>query len=344
MRTEPNVPWRALVGAALALIASSALAGEITLYQHRDFNGSTLTVSRAAPDLERTGFNDTAASIVVREGVWEVCTDPFYRGNCTRLQPGEYTRLEPALRDRVASVREIVGVSVAPPPVVVPAPVVTVPAPVVASADARIVLFEQPGLAGRAVELRVTNGKLDRIPAYSGAGAAIVYGGTWRLCTRDYYRGQCADFGPGRYDSLGALNGRISSAELVSPGPAPVGVITTPVPAEGRVVLYELPDFGGQSLVIDRRELPNLESMGFMDRAASMRVDAGTWMVCTDTRFQGQCRTFGPGEYPRLTRDVDRRIASVRRVNDVYGAASLSKQSYASATPSKKQYAISYVD
>jgi len=75
-----------------------------------------------------------------------------------------------------------------------------------------------------------------------------------------------------------------------------------------------------------------------------MRVDAGTWMVCTDTRFQGQCRTFGPGEYPRLTRDVDRRIASVRRVNDVYGAASLSKQSYASATPSKKQYAISYVD
>ena len=68
MRTELNVPWRALVGAALALIASSALAGEITLYQHRDFNGSTLTVSRAAPDLERTGFNDTAASIVVREG------------------------------------------------------------------------------------------------------------------------------------------------------------------------------------------------------------------------------------------------------------------------------------
>jgi hypothetical protein len=99
-------------------------------------------------------------------------------------------------------------------------------------------------------------------------------------------------------------------------------VITTPVPAEGRVVLYELPDFGGQSLVIDRRELPNLEWMGFMDRAASMRVDAGYWMVCTDTRFQGQCRTFGPGEYPRLTRDVDRRIASVRRVYDTYGALS----------------------
>ena len=319
MRTELNVPWRALLGAALALIASSALAGEITLYQHRDFNGNTLTLRRAAPDLERTGFNDSASSVVVREGVWEVCTDPFYRGNCARLQPGDYTRLEPTLRDRVASVREIVGVSVAPAPVIAPAPVVTAP-PVVASAEPRIVLFEQPGLAGRAVELRITNGKLDRIPAYAGAGAAIVYGGTWRLCTRDYYRGQCADFGPGRYDSLGALNGRISSAELVSAAPAPVGVVIPPS-VEGRVVLYELPDFGGQTLVIDRRELPNLEWMGFMDRAASMRIEAGYWMFCTDTQFQGQCRTFGPGEYPRLTRDVDRRIASVRRVYDVYGAA-----------------------
>jgi hypothetical protein len=92
------------------------------------------------------------------------------------------------------------------------------------------------------------------------------------------------------------------------------------------VVLYELPDFGGSSLVVDRRELPNLEWMGFMDRAASMRIESGTWMFCTDTRFQGTCRTFGPGEYPRLTRDVDRKIASVRRVHEVYGAVSPSQR------------------
>jgi hypothetical protein len=46
------------------------------------------------------------------------------------------------------------------------------------------------------------------------------------------------------------------------------------------------------------------------------------WLFCTDTQFQGDCRTLGPGEYARLPRDVDRRIASVRRVNDVYGALS----------------------
>lgn len=321
MRTHTYVPWRALLGAVLALFAASAVAGEITLYQNRDFRGDSLTLRRAAPDLERTGFNDTASSVVVRDGVWEACTDAFFHGACTRLQPGEYSRLAGTLNDRISSVREIVGVSAAPPPVVASAP-----PPVVASATPRIVLFQQPGFAGAAVELRETNGKLDRISTFAGADAVIVYGGTWRLCTRDYYRGECADFGPGRYDSLGALNGRINSAELVAATPAAVGVVTPPPPAEGRVVLYELPDFGGSSLVVDRRELPNLEWMGFMDRAASMRVESGTWMFCTDTRFQGACRTFGPGEYPRLTRDVDRKIASVRRVYDVYGAASPSQR------------------
>ena len=328
MRAEINVRYRLVLGAALALIASGALAGEITLYQNRDFRGDTLTLRRAAPDLERTGFNDSASSVVIREGVWEVCTDPFYRGNCTRLEPGEYNRLEGALNDRVASVREIVGVSTAPlvsppivasPPTVVTSPPIVAAPPVVAAAGPRIALYSQPGFAGSGVEITETHGKLDRIPGYAAASAVIVYGGTWRLCTREYYRGQCADFTPGRYDSLGGLNGRIYSAELVSAAPAPVGVVTTTPLAEGRVILYDLPDFAGRSLAIDA-EMPNLDRIGFGDRAASLRVESGYWMFCTDVRFGGVCRTFGPGEYPRLSPDVDHKIASIRRVNPVYGS------------------------
>jgi len=321
MRPEINFRCRALVGAALAALASSALAGEITLYQDRDLNGDTLTLRRAAPDLGRTGFNDSAASVVVREGIWEACTEPGYRGSCRQLRPGEYDRLDGALKDRIASVREIVGVSVAP----APAPIVTAsppaaPPPVVAAATPRIVLYEQPGFSGSGVEITETHGNLDLIPSYAGAAALIVYGGTWRLCTHEYYRGQCADFTPGRYDSLGGLNGQIASAQLISAAPAPVGVVVPTPSAASRVVLYEFPDFGGQSLVVERSEMPNLDWMNFMDRAASMRVEGGYWMVCTDVRFRGSCTTFGPGEYPRLGPDVDRRIASIRRVNDVYGA------------------------
>jgi hypothetical protein len=303
--------WGALAGALLAVSVPAALAGEITLYEQRDFRGDSLTLHRAATNLDRSGLNDNASSLVVRDGVWEVCTDAYFRGSCAQLQPGEYRRLDGPLNDRISSVREIVATSAVAPPVVI------------ASAEPRIVLFQAPGFGGSAFELTKTNGKLDRIPAYSGADAVIVYGGTWRLCSREYYRGECFDFVPGRYENLGALTGRVRSAELVAITGAPAAVAPPPAGA-GRVVLYEYPNFRGQSFAINWSELPNLNRMGFSDRAASMRIEEGYWMFCTDAQFRGDCRTLGPGEYARLPGDVDRRIASVRRVNEVYGAASSS--------------------
>jgi hypothetical protein len=325
MHAEFNLPWRALVGVTLAAIASGAVAGEITLYQNRDFRGDTLTLRRAAPDLERTGFNDTASSVVVRDGVWEVCTAPDYSGTCTQLRPGQYNRIEGSLSDPIASVREVATVTVAPPPASAPlaaAPETEAAPPIVAAAGPRITLYADPGFAGTGVEITETHGALDHIPSYVPASAVIVYGGTWRLCTREYYRGQCADFVPGRYGSLGAFNGRVHSAELVSPNPAPVGVAVPVYPAQGRVVLYERPDFAGQSLVIDSAQMPNLDRVDFGDRAASMRIEAGYWQFCTDLRYAGSCSTYGPGEYPRLGPDIDHKIASVREVNDVYGELS----------------------
>ena len=267
----------ALAGALLAVSVPVALAGEITLYEHRDFRGDSLTLHRGAPNLERSGLSDSASSLVVRDGVWEVCTDAFFRGSCAQLQPGEYRRLDGPLNDRISSVREIVATTAVAPPIVI------------ASAEPRIMLFEAPGFAGSAIELTKTNGKLDRIPAYSGADAVIVYGGTWRLCSREYYRGECFDFVPGRYENLGALTGRVSSAELVAITGAPAAVAPPPAGA-GRVVLYEYPNFRGQSFAINWSELPNLNRMGFSDRAASMRIEEGYWMFCTDAQFQGDCR------------------------------------------------------
>jgi hypothetical protein len=49
-------------------------------------------------------------------------------------------------------------------------------------------------------------------------------------------------------------------------------------------------------------------------------------MFCTDSRFLGNCRTLGPGEYASLPPDVDRKIVSVRRVNDLYGLATGNQQ------------------
>ena len=319
MATERIRSLRGLLAAALALASASALAGEITLFQNRDFRGTTMTLQSPMLNLERNGFT-TASSAVVRSGVWEVCTNANFQGQCAKLQPGDYRNVNALLNDDVASVREITIASAVPAPVIV----ASVPAPpaqvIVPSGAPRIALFERAGFGGRSLELTKTMGGLDRSGLYAGADAAVVYGGVWRLCSRQYFRGECADFPPGRYENLGSLTGRVSSAELVAvTETAPISVAPPPA-SRGRVVLFELPNFGGQSVVIDRSAISDLQWVGFNDRAASIRVESGTWMFCTDAGFQGECRTLGPGEYAWLPRDVDRRIASARRVNDAYGA------------------------
>ena len=304
--SKSKTSFSVLLGAALALMAASAFAGEITLYQDQDFHGGSITAHGAIPNLDRIGFNDRASSMVIRDGVWEACTDANFQGRCTQLQPGNYPSLRGSLNDSISSVREIAAAAPVPPP-----------AAVISNSDARIVLFEHRGYSTRSVELTSNTRDLARVGFTDRADAAIVHGGVWRLCDSERFRGECAEFGPGRYDSLGSLKGRVRSAELVAAAGAPP-VSVAPPPGAARVVLYERPGFGGRSIVIDRPQMANLDRIGFNDRAASMRVEGGSWMLCTDARFEGECRTFGPGEYPRLPFEVNRKVSSVRLVGESY--------------------------
>ena len=41
-------------------------------------------------------------------------------------------------------------------------------------------------------------------------------------------------------------------------------------------------------------------------------------MFCSDANFQGECRTFGPGDYPTLPYELNNRISSGRRITADY--------------------------
>ena len=211
---------RAALAAGLVLATGAALAGEITLYERPGFQGRSMTLRNNMPDLDRTRFNDRAESIVVRDGVWEVCTDARYGGRCARLQPGEYPTLDGPLNDRISSAREVA--QYAPQAAVAP------PSPA----------------------------QYGRPEGYRGGGA--------------------------------------------------------------RAVLYEGPDFRGRAFEIDRPVVRNLDRTNFNDRASSLRVFDGYWIFCSDANFEGDCRTFGPGDYPQLPGDLNKRISSGRRIADRY--------------------------
>ena len=216
---------------AVSLLAPSAFAGEATLFANRDFQGPAMTVRGPSPNLERIGVDGTASSLVVRTGVWEVCSRPYFEGYCAQLQPGEYSSFGTKVTDRVASLREVT---------------------------------------------QTANGA----PAATATSPRIV-------------------------TPLAQSTPSVTQSTVPATQPS----AGTTQPAYARVVLYELPNFRGHSIVIDRPVISRLTNQWFGNGAGSMRIEGGTWFFCSDSDFAGHCQTFGPGDYAHLPWTQDR-IAS----------------------------------
>ena len=82
-------------------------AGQVVLYGRAFLKGPGLQVNRDVSDLVRMNFNDQAASIVVNEGTWEMCTDSQFNGSCERMGPGKYETLGTTLEKRISSLRRL---------------------------------------------------------------------------------------------------------------------------------------------------------------------------------------------------------------------------------------------
>jgi hypothetical protein len=94
----------AVAGVALATQAGA----QVRMFSERGFNGQEFNVTGPMRNLDRTGFNDKAESLIVQHGRWQVCEDAYFRGHCVTLQAGEYPSLgRIGLKDRVSSIRPI---------------------------------------------------------------------------------------------------------------------------------------------------------------------------------------------------------------------------------------------
>lgn len=102
-------PLKTTLAACTVLLGGQAMA-QITLYQGEGWRGRAVTISNAADDLRRAGFDDRASSVVVERGRWEVCEDPGFRGECRVLRRGSYDSLVGmGLNNSISSVRRLRG-------------------------------------------------------------------------------------------------------------------------------------------------------------------------------------------------------------------------------------------
>jgi hypothetical protein len=87
--------------------------------------------------------------------------------------------------------------------------------------------------------------------------------------------------------------------------------------AAADLVLYDEGNFQGRpvSVVIDMRQLGTLN---FDDRASSVVVEKGAWVLCTEADFSGTCITLEPGRYSSLKDlGLENGVTSVRRRDEI---------------------------
>jgi len=179
----------------------------------------------------------------------------------------------------------------------------------------RIALYERPGFQGDSIASVDALPNVERSDLDEPAASVIVGDGTWEACTQTSFRGTCAELVPGQYADLDAqLKGAVRSVREMADSRGVAHVVVNPdvavttiepprrtivVPA-GRAVLYQNPNFSGAYAVVERGNAPDLDWARFTNPAASIRVEAGSWLVCSHLGYEGDCRVLGPGNYPAL--------------------------------------------
>lgn len=291
---------RLLILCAAAFAPAAATAGT-TFFERDNFGGRQFTVDRPMADFGANGQIERARSAIVEGESWEFCIDGDF-GGCAVLAPGRYPNLG-EFSGRVGSARPV-GYG----------PAAMSPPSVAMQATAGVTFYQEEDFGGRQITIDQPLANFEGTRFNDRAHSAIVVGGTWEICVDAGYRGECKTFSPGRYPTLGGLGGRVSSAR-------PARDARGDARREGRgdrarALLYSGPNMTGRAFALGGEGV-NLDGQ-FNDRASSLRVDAGYWIFCSDANFRGECRTFGPGEYPTLPPELDNRISSGRRISNDY--------------------------
>jgi hypothetical protein len=289
------------IGFCVAMLAGSTAMADITFYEADNFGGRQLGGSEAMPNFRALDFNDRARSAIIDGGPWELCVGTNFDNDCTVLGPGRYPTLGEWSR-KISSARPASS-----PHGNARSPAVVSPLP------GQVTFYESDNFGGRHFAIQEPLSRFDRTRGGDRPQSAIVEGGAWEICVDADYHGDCRVFVPGQYSTLGDLGGRVRSAR-------PVDDFRDDGRRRGMrasATLYSEQNLTGRAFALGSQGSSNLDGT-FNDRASSLRVERGYWIFCSDANFQGECRTFGPGEYPRLPPELGDRISSGRRVSNDY--------------------------
>ncbi|MFN0187035.1 MAG: beta/gamma crystallin-related protein [Aquabacterium sp.] len=270
-----------------------------------EYSGPELRLFDAVNDLRSQGFNDTATTVDVLRGTWDLCSDGGFSGECLRFQPGRYA-LPPALRDRLSSLRPVQAQRPPDRPVdpVVPGRPDGGHGRPWPNASPAIVFYENRDFNGRQMPLNGATPSFNALDFNDRASSVEIFRGRWQLCRHADFGGECVVFGPGRHVLDGRLHDAVSSARPVW------GRDDRGLPSIGAVTLHDQLDLRGRHLFVEG-EVRNLRDQSFNDCAVAIEVHGGQWELCNSSDHRGRCLVFGPG-WHRLPDGLAGELSSLR--------------------------------
>lgn len=183
--------------------------------------------------------------------------------------------------------------------------------PVVAG---ELTLYARADFLGRELTLRDAAPNLRALGFSDRAASMVVRSGRWELCVDAAFRGDCAVFGRGEYRKLERFAGAVSSAREVGTGLNPAGWHNDS-PGRGMIELYAGAALQGNSTRLGR-DMNDLVQIGFNNRAVSVQVESGTWQLCSEASYLGECRVFAPGRYNDIGAALAHKLSSARLMPD----------------------------
>ena len=301
---------RMVVAGPSAVAPAPLRAGSgITFYANEDFGGRQVAADRQLANFGSVGYNDRPQSAIVDGGAWEICADLDFGGNCAVLAPGRYPSLGDWSR-RVSSARPLGS-----GPAVGTTAAAGSPAAVVVAPRGGITLFANEDFGGREVSADRSLADLGTRSFNDRPQSAIVEGGAWEVCADRNFGGNCTILAPGRYPSLGDWSRRVSSTRPVRD--ARGNSARDHTHGRASATLFSGDYFRGRQFAVGGEGANTLNGV-FNDRASSVRIDRGYWIFCSEANLSGECRTFGPGEYPTLPPELENRISSGRMISNEY--------------------------
>nr|XP_035164147.2 beta/gamma crystallin domain-containing protein 2 isoform X5 [Callithrix jacchus] len=258
----------------------------IVLFEAMDFEGHSVEVSKALPDVELVQHSPSTQAIHVLSGVWVAYQEVGFSGEQYVLEKGVYRNCEDwgAGNSALASLQPVLQVGEHDLHFV-----------------SKIQLFSLPDFLGDHFSFEDDQATL---PASFRPQSCRVHGGSWILFDEKNFEGDQHILSEGEFPTLTAM-GCLTSTVLGSLQKVSLHF------SEPSIFLYGLECFEGKEIELSR-EMRSLQAEGFNNHVLSVRIKGGVWVLCEHSDFRGRQWLVGSCEITNwLTYSGTQRVGSL---------------------------------